>query len=98
MPVVIVDGKEIEIGAQERLNGIQVARRAGAEVPHYCWHPGLSVVASCRMCLVECGQKDAATGKIAMQPRGVFTTRPPRTGMSVRAPTSSQPWVIAFIG
>jgi len=45
MPVVIVDGKEIEIGAQERLNGIQVARRAGAEVPHYCWHPGLSVVA-----------------------------------------------------
>lgn len=77
MPVVIVDGKEIEIGAQERLNGIQVARRAGAEVPHYCWHPGLSVVASCRMCLVECGQKDAATGKIAMQPRLVPACQTP---------------------
>ncbi len=77
MPVVIVDGKEIEIGAQERLNGIQVARRAGAEIPHYCWHPGLSVVASCRMCLVEAGQKDAATGKIAMQPRLVPACQTP---------------------
>lgn len=77
MPVVIVDGKEIEIGAQERLNGIEVARRAGADVPHYCWHPGLSVVASCRMCLVEAGQKDAATGKIAMQPRLVPACQTP---------------------
>jgi len=77
MPVVIVDGKEIEIGAQERLNGIQVARRAGADIPHYCWHPGLSVVASCRMCLVEAGQKDATTGKIAMQPRLVPACQTP---------------------
>ena len=53
MPVVIVDGQEVEIGASERLNGIQAARRAGVEIPHYCWHAGLSVVASCRMCLVE---------------------------------------------
>src|ERR671912_208130 len=77
MPVVIVDGKEIEIGAQERLNGIQVARRAGAEIPHYCWHPGLSVVASCRMCLVEAGKKDEKTGKIAMQPRVVPACQTP---------------------
>ena len=25
----------------ERLNGIQAAARAGVEIPHYCWHPGL---------------------------------------------------------
>ena len=66
MPLVIVDGQEIELDATERLNGIQVARRIGVEVPHYCWHPGLSVVASCRMCLVETGRKDPATGKITM--------------------------------
>ncbi len=48
---VIIDGQEIEIGEAERLNGIQAAARAGIEIPHYCWHPGLSVVASCRMCL-----------------------------------------------
>jgi NADH-quinone oxidoreductase subunit G len=69
MPVVIVDGREIEIGADERLNCIEVARRAGKEIPHYCWHPGLTVVASCRMCLIETGQRDAATGKVTMVPK-----------------------------
>ena len=69
MPVVIVDGEEIEIGADERLNCIQAARRAGKEIPHYCWHPGLTVVASCRMCLIETGQRDAATGKVTMVPK-----------------------------
>ncbi|MEI7862178.1 MAG: 2Fe-2S iron-sulfur cluster-binding protein, partial [Planctomycetota bacterium] len=66
MAVVTVDGKDIEIGATERLNCIEVARRAGVEIPHYCWHPGLSVVASCRMCLIETGTRDPATGKVTM--------------------------------
>lgn len=65
MATVIVDGKEIDLGDQ-RLNGIQAARLAGVEIPHYCWHPGLSVVASCRMCLVETGKRDPQTGKIQM--------------------------------
>jgi NADH-quinone oxidoreductase subunit G len=69
MPVVIVDGQEVEIGADERLNCIEAARRAGKEIPHYCWHPGLSVVASCRMCLIETGQRDAETGKVTMVPK-----------------------------
>ena len=58
MATVTVDGQEIEIGDDERLNGIEIARRAGVDVPHYCWHPGLSVVASCRMCLMETGRRD----------------------------------------
>jgi NADH-quinone oxidoreductase subunit G len=69
MARIIVDGREIEIGEHERLNGIQAARRAGVEIPHYCWHPGLSVVGSCRMCLVEVGTRDAKTGRITMLPR-----------------------------
>jgi NADH-quinone oxidoreductase subunit G len=69
MPIVIVDGQEIEIGADERLNCIEAARRAGVEIPHYCWHPGLSVVASCRMCLIEAGQRDAETGNVSMIPK-----------------------------
>jgi NADH-quinone oxidoreductase subunit G len=32
---------------------IKAAWRAGIEIPHYCWHPGLSVAANCRMCLVD---------------------------------------------
>ena len=45
MPSVFIDGIEVELAAGERLNGIEAARRAGIEIPHYCWHPGLTVVA-----------------------------------------------------
>ena len=69
MAVAIVDGKEIELAAGEKLNGIQVAARAGVDIPHYCWHPGLTVVASCRMCLVETGTRNAETGVITMLPK-----------------------------
>ena len=83
MPTVLVDNIEVPLGDKERLNGIQVARRAGVEIPHYCWHAGLSVVASCRMCLVECGKKDDKTGKVAMQPRLVPACQTPATDGTV---------------
>ena len=68
MPTVFVNDKPVEIGGRT-LNCVQAAELAGTEVPHYCWHPELSVVASCRMCLVEVGElKD---GKVTMQPRVV---------------------------
>ncbi len=70
MPTVIVNDNPVEIGPDERLNCIQAAQRAGVEIPHYCWHPQLSVVASCRMCLVEVGDKKP-DGTIAMQPKVV---------------------------
>lgn len=69
MPTVIVDGHEVEIREGERLNAIQAAKRAGIEIPFYCWHPGLSVVGSCRMCLIEAGARDAKTGQITMLPK-----------------------------
>ena len=66
MPTVYVNDKPVEIGA-EKLNCVQVAAKVGVEVPHYCYHPALSVVASCRMCLIEMGElKD---GKVTMQPK-----------------------------
>lgn len=68
MPTVYVNNKKLELGAEEKLNCIQAAQRLGDEIPHYCWHPDLSVVASCRMCLVEIGQKKP-DGSIAMQPK-----------------------------
>ncbi|MCA9093190.1 MAG: 2Fe-2S iron-sulfur cluster binding domain-containing protein, partial [Planctomycetaceae bacterium] len=69
MATIIIDGQELQIGDDERLNCIQAADRAGISIPFYCWHPGLSVVASCRMCLVEVGAKNKDTGKIDMQPK-----------------------------
>ena len=77
MAIVIVDGNEIEIDPAESLNGIQVAARAGVEIPHYCWHPGLSVVASCRMCLVETGRKDAESGEVSLVPKLVPACQTP---------------------
>jgi NADH-quinone oxidoreductase subunit G len=32
---------------------LQAAAQAGLIIPHYCYHPGLSVAGNCRMCLVE---------------------------------------------
>lgn len=68
MPTVIVNGREVEIEANERLNCIQAAQRADVEIPHYCWHRQLSVVASCRMCLVEVGERKE-DGTITMGPK-----------------------------
>jgi NADH-quinone oxidoreductase subunit G len=68
MPTVYVNNEPVEFGADEKINCIQAAQRVGTEIPTYCWHPALSVVASCRMCLVEIGQKKP-DGTIAMQPK-----------------------------
>jgi len=65
MPTAYVNNQPIELAEDERLNCIQAAQRIGFEIPSYCWHPALSVVASCRMCLVELGQKKP-DGSIAM--------------------------------
>jgi len=83
MPTVYVNNEPIEFGAEERINCVQAAQRAGVEIPHYCWHPALTVVASCRMCLVEVGQKKP-DGTIAMQPKLVPGCQTPVTdGMVV---------------
>ena len=37
------------------LNAVEVARRAQKFVPHYCYHPKLSISGNCRMCLIELG-------------------------------------------
>jgi NADH-quinone oxidoreductase subunit G len=69
MAVVYVDSKPVDIGT-EKLNLIQAAMKGGVFVPHYCWHPALTVVASCRMCLVEVGERKP-DGAITMQPKVV---------------------------
>ena len=53
MATALINNTPIEFDASQQLNCIQAAQRIGFEIPSYCWHPSLSVVASCRMCLVE---------------------------------------------
>jgi NADH-quinone oxidoreductase subunit G len=69
---VNIDGKEIAV--PKGTNVIEAAKLVGVEIPHYCYHPKLSIVGNCRMCLIEMGMPavdpatkapilDAATGK-----------------------------------
>ncbi len=51
MVKLTIDGCEVEV--QPGSTVIQAVRAMGADVPHYCWHPGLSVSGNCRICLVE---------------------------------------------
>lgn len=51
MPTFKLDGKELPFTPGQTI--ITAAWKQGIEIPHYCWHPGLSVAANCRMCLVE---------------------------------------------
>jgi NADH-quinone oxidoreductase subunit G len=37
------------------LNAVEAGRRAQKFVPHYCYHPKLSISGNCRMCLIELG-------------------------------------------
>src|SRR5437867_9296287 len=51
MPRINVDGRNIE--CKDRQMILQACLDAGLAMPYYCYHPGLSIPASCRICLVE---------------------------------------------
>ncbi len=51
MPKFVLDGKEIEFEQGQTI--IQAARKYGIDIPHFCWHPSLSISGNCRVCLVE---------------------------------------------
>ena len=88
MAVVYVNDKPVDIGT-EKLNLIQAAQSAGVFIPSYCWHPAMTVVASCRMCLVEVGEKKP-DGTVAMQPRVVPGCQTPAKDGTVIVTTSSK--------
>jgi NADH-quinone oxidoreductase subunit G len=46
-----VEGREVEVPAGTSV--LEAAKLAGILIPHYCYHPGLPVAGSCRMCLVD---------------------------------------------
>jgi NADH-quinone oxidoreductase subunit G len=51
MARITIDGREYDV--DPKLTIIQAAAENGIEIPHFCWHPSLSVAGNCRMCLVE---------------------------------------------
>ena len=65
---VNIDGREIAV--PKGTNVIEAAKRVNVDVPFYCYHPKLTVVGNCRMCLVEMGMPavDPATKAPVMDP------------------------------
>jgi len=51
MPTIIIDGKLIEFKQGQTV--IEAAHDSGIDIPHFCYHPKLSVSGNCRVCLVE---------------------------------------------
>lgn len=65
MPHIVIDGNTYEAVAGKTI--IETAYDNGLEIPHFCWHPELSVSGNCRMCLVEVGMPKRL-------PNGAFET------------------------
>ena len=51
MAKITIDGKQFEVDS--KLTIIQAALEQGIQIPHFCWHPRLSIAGNCRICLVD---------------------------------------------
>ena len=67
---IVLDGNEVEVPAG--INLVDAAALFNKEIPHYCYHPQLSVAGNCRMCLIEMGtpMRDRATGEPVLNEDG----------------------------
>jgi NADH-quinone oxidoreductase subunit G len=56
MPTITIDGQPLEVAAGrtvlQAIDDLGLLMN-GVEIPHYCWHPKLSIDGSCRLCQVE---------------------------------------------
>lgn len=44
---------DVEVDVPAGTNMIEAAKVAGVDIPHYCYHPHLTIAGNCRMCLVD---------------------------------------------
>jgi NADH-quinone oxidoreductase subunit G len=83
MAKIIIDEREVE--CRDGVPVLQAALEAGWDVPHYCYHPGLSVVASCRLCLMEMKMPHPKTKELGWAPKLFPSCQTPvKDGMEVR--------------
>ncbi len=73
MPKITIDGKTVE--AKEGTTILEAAKLVGIDIPHFCYHPLLTIAGNCRMCAVE----------VEGQPKPVISCRETvKEGMVVR--------------
>ena len=72
---LFIDGKEVEYSDEPNL--LEVIRKAGMNVPTFCYRPDLTSFGACRMCVVE------------VEGRGIQSscTMPPEPGLKIHLNT-----------
>ena len=75
--IMYVDNIRVEFDQEATV--LDVCRKAGVEVPNFCFHSDLSVYGACRMCMVE----NLDTGEIS----AACTTKP-KNGLRIRTNTA----------
>jgi len=65
-----IDG--IEVTVPEGTLVVNAAKKAGIDIPVFCYHPKMEPVGMCRMCLVEIGRpmRDRVTGELVLNDDG----------------------------
>jgi NADH-quinone oxidoreductase subunit G len=71
-----INGREVPINGERNL--LELIRKAGIDLPTFCYHSDLSVYGACRLCLVD------------IQGRGIqgACSTPPEPGLKVRTQTA----------
>ena len=46
-----IDGRQVTVAKGKTV--LQAAIESGVPIPYYCYHPGISVDGSCRVCIVK---------------------------------------------
>jgi NADH-quinone oxidoreductase subunit G len=85
MPTITINSQTFEFTDGQSI--LEVAIDNDIEIPYYCWHPGLSVVAQCRICLAEVWQPNPRNeGKLEPLPKLVPTCQTPASdGMVIHS-------------
>ncbi|HHT9131036.1 MAG TPA: 2Fe-2S iron-sulfur cluster-binding protein, partial [Candidatus Tripitaka californicus] len=51
MPTLTIDDQQVTVDQGTTI--LDAAKKLGISIPHFCYHPRLTKVDACRMCLVE---------------------------------------------
>src|SRR5690625_6065625 len=70
MPQITIDNQTFEFEGKPKL--LQFCLDHGVELPHFCYHPSMSIPANCRQCLVEIGStvSDRDSGEVQVDEDG----------------------------
>ena len=74
---MIIDGVKVEIEGEKNI--LELARKAGIEIPAFCYDPELSIYGACRMCMFE-DERGRFDASCSCKPRDgmVIKTNTPR--------------------